>query len=80
MRIHRIIKFIKDYMMTCNVGTGDRIFRFTLAGVVFALGIYFKSWWGLFGFQPLLTATFKWCPVYLPFKYSSVKKQPTPSE
>ena len=37
-------------------------------------GYYFKSWWGLIGIVPLLTATFRFCPAYLPFGLSTCAK------
>jgi hypothetical protein len=61
--------------MKQNVGTIDKIVRIILAIVVFALGIVFKSWWGLLGFIPLLTAVIGWCPLYSPFRISTLKKK-----
>ena len=34
---------------------------------ILGAGLYFKSWWGLIGLGPILTATFRFCPAYLPF-------------
>ena len=50
--------------MKTNVGTIDRTIRIIagLAGI--AVGLYFKSWWGVIGFIPLLTAVIGWCPAY----------------
>jgi hypothetical protein len=62
-------------MMTQNVGKTDMIVRIILALAIFALGFYYKSWWGLAGFVPLLTALLRFCPAYLPFGISSAKKQ-----
>jgi hypothetical protein len=57
--------------MKCNVGTIDRIIRI-LAGLIFiALGIYLNSWWGAIGIIPLFTAAIGWCPLYIPFGFSS---------
>ena len=61
--------------MKSNVGKTDMILRIILAAVIFGLGFYFNSWWGLVGFVPLLTAIFRFCPVYFPFGISSAKKQ-----
>jgi hypothetical protein len=61
--------------MKTNVGKTDMIIRIVLALVIFALGYYFRSWWGLAGFVPLLTAIFRFCPAYWPLKISSAKKE-----
>jgi hypothetical protein len=48
-----------------------------VAGVaILATGWYYKSWWGLLGLVPLLTALIRWCPVYLPFGLSTGKGRP----
>ncbi len=60
--------------MKKNVGTVDRIIRIVLAVVIAALGIYFKSWWGLLAVVPLATALIGWCPLYVPFGISTCKK------
>lgn len=61
--------------MKCNVGKTDRILRFIAGLIIIGLGVYFKSWWGAVGIIPLATATFRWCPAYLPFGISTVKKE-----
>ena len=50
--------------MKINVGTTDKIIRLVLGVVIGVLGIYFKSWWGLIGIIPFLTALINWCPLY----------------
>jgi hypothetical protein len=50
--------------MKCNVGKTDKVVRMVLALVIGALGIYFKSWWGLLGLLPLFTGLVSFCPVY----------------
>lgn len=64
--------------MTANVGTVDRILRFSLGLTLLAVGYYYKSWWGLVGLLPVLTATVRFCPAYVPFGLSTcaVKKSP----
>jgi hypothetical protein len=53
--------------MKPNVGSLDRTLR-TIAGLaLLGAGLYLKSWWGLVGLVPLLTAAFRVCPAYLPF-------------
>lgn len=53
--------------MKANVGSIDRILRFIAGLAILGAGYYFKSWWGLVGIVPLFTATFRFCPAYLPF-------------
>lgn len=57
--------------MKCNVGKTDRLIRVLLGLVLIGLGLYFNSWWGAIGVIPLVTATIGWCPLYLPFGWSS---------
>ena len=53
--------------MKMNIGITDRWIRVVAGLAVIAAGIYFKSWWGLLGLLPLLTAAIRSCPLYLPF-------------
>lgn len=62
--------------MTRNVGGGDRVFRIVLGVVVIAVGVYYRSWWGVLGALPLLTGLFSFCPVYLPFGTSTCETRP----
>lgn len=57
--------------MVCNVGNGDRIFRFIVGLVIVGIGAYFQSWWGLIGLIPIGTAAFRFCPLYMPFRIST---------
>ena len=50
--------------MKQNVGKNDAAIRFLLAVIIALAGIYYKSWWGLIAFGPLLTAYFNFCPLY----------------
>lgn len=50
--------------MKANVGGIDRILRIVLGLAIIGAGIYFKSYWGLIGLVPLLTATLRFCPLY----------------
>jgi len=50
--------------MKANMGMADRMIRIVIAAVIFALGAAFKSWWGLLGLIPLLTAVFGYCGLY----------------
>lgn len=57
--------------MKPNVGSLDRIARYIIGLALLGAGYYFKSWWGLVGLVPILTATFRFCPAYLPFGLNS---------
>lgn len=61
--------------MIKNVGLHDRNFRFIVGGIVIILGIVFQSWWGLVGLIPLATGFMRSCPIYMPFKLSTDKKE-----
>lgn len=61
--------------MTCNIGKTDKIVRIVAGIVIAAAGISFKAWWGLIAVIPLGTALAGWCPLYVPFKFSTAKKQ-----
>ena len=56
-----------------NVGAIDRTLRVIAGLAIGAAGIHFKSWWGLAGIVPLLTATLGMCPAYLPFGISTCR-------
>ncbi len=63
-------------MFTLNVGGYDRVFRIVAGLVLIALGFFVLSGtWGtiigIVGFIPLLTGLVGWCPLYLPFKFST---------
>jgi hypothetical protein len=57
--------------MKTNMGSADRIIRGILGIGILAAGYYFKSWFGLIGLVPLVTAFLGWCPAYLPFGLST---------
>ena len=50
--------------MKTNVGKTDKIIRIILGVAIAALGIYFKSWWGLLAILPLGTALAGVCGIY----------------
>jgi cadmium resistance protein CadD (predicted permease) len=50
--------------MDMNVGRTDQVLRLIGAAVIFALGCYFLSWWGLLGLIPLATGLSRRCPPY----------------
>ncbi len=61
--------------MKKNVGKIDMIIRIALGLIIGAVGFYFKSWWGLAGIIPFLTAFAGFCPAYLPFGINTLKKE-----
>ena len=61
--------------MTTNIGTVDRVVRVVVGLVIIGVGICFRSWWGLIGLLPLLTAVVRFCPVYVPFGISTCKTE-----
>jgi hypothetical protein len=66
--------------MKANIGTVDRVVRVVVGVVIVGAGIYFRNWWGLIGLAPLLTATVRYCPAYVPFGITTCKaamSQPT---
>jgi len=66
--------------MKCNVGGVDRAARLVAGIVILSIGQYTDSWWGLVGVIPVLTALFRFCPVYVPFGFSTCKPQEGPRE
>ena len=62
--------------MKPNVGNIDRIIRYVIGLALLGAGLYFKSWWGLVGLGPILTATIRFCPAYLPFGLSTCAVKP----
>lgn len=61
--------------MTKNVGLGDRRIRIVLGLIILVLGVLLQSWWGLIGLIPLATGFVRWCPLYAPFKISTMKRE-----
>ena len=59
--------------MKLNVGIIDRWVRVVLGLAIAAAGLYFKSWFGLIGLIPLVTAAVGWCPLYAPFGISTCR-------
>ena len=57
--------------MKTNIGKIDRVIRLVAGLVILGAGFYFKSWWGLIGLGPLLTAWIRYCPAYQPFGIST---------
>ncbi len=65
--------------MTCNMGTADRILRGIVGLTIIGLGFMYDSLWGFLGLVPLFTSLVGWCPAYIPFGISTMKKCEMPS-
>jgi len=61
--------------MKANIGTADRAIRVVVGLVILALGIIYRSWWGLIGLLPLLTASIRFCPPYALFGISTCRPE-----
>lgn len=61
--------------MKKNVGTTDKIIRVVIGIAIIIVGVYFKSWWGVIGVIPLISAALGWCPLYIPLKISTIKEE-----
>ena len=59
--------------MKANVGKTDKIIRLIIGVIILILGLVFKSWWGLLGLIPLLTAAMGSCGLYIPFGINTNK-------
>jgi len=57
--------------MNSNIGSVDRTLRLTAGLALLGVGYYLKSWWGLVGLIPILTAVFRFCPAYVPLGLST---------
>ena len=62
--------------MKANVGSIDRLLRIIAGFAILGAGYYFKSWWGLVGLGPILTAVVRFCPAYPLFGLSTCARQP----
>ena len=59
--------------MKRNVGTIDKVLRVIVGIVIIAVGLYFKSWWGLIGLLPIATGLAGYCMLYSIFGISTCK-------
>jgi hypothetical protein len=66
--------------MTCNVGETDKIIRWAIGVVIIIVGALFRSWWGLLGIIPILTAIFSFCGLYTILGISTCKDHPAPKK
>ncbi|MDT3695189.1 MAG: DUF2892 domain-containing protein [Ignavibacterium sp.] len=63
--------------MKTNIGRSDKVIRLVLGVVIILLGIYLKSWWGILGIVPIVTALLNFCPVWSLLGLSTRKKVET---
>ena len=59
--------------MKRNIGTSDRIFRIAAGLAIIIIGLVAKSWWGIIGIVPIITASVGHCPAYLPLGINTCK-------
>lgn len=59
--------------MKFNVGGWDRFLRIVLGIVILALGYAYDTYWGLLGLVLVITGLLRFCPIYIPFKFSTHK-------
>lgn len=57
--------------MQTNIGSGDKAVRVVVGLIIIGLGAYYRSWWGVIGLVPLITAALGWCPAYASFGMST---------
>lgn len=60
--------------MRKNIGPVDRNVRIVIGLGILLVGLLAGSWWGLIGLIPLVTGLVRWCPIYVPFNISTLKK------
>ena len=61
--------------MKANIGPADRVIRVIAGLVILALGMIYRSWWGLIGLLPIVTASIRFCPPYALFGISTCKPE-----
>jgi hypothetical protein len=61
--------------MRRNIGTADKIVRVLIGLALLVLGIALKSWWGVIGVVPVLTAFVGICPAYIPFGITTCRSR-----
>jgi hypothetical protein len=58
--------------MEINVGSADRVIRIVAGACLIGATLAgFIGVWGWIGIVPILTGTFRFCPAYLPFGFST---------
>ncbi len=60
--------------MKKNMGSLDKNLRLVVGIIILLVGYLYSSWWGLVGLVPIITSLVSFCPAYLPFNMSTLKK------
>lgn len=60
--------------MYLNVGKTDKLIRIFIGVAIIAVGLYFRSWFGLIGIIPIATALLGRCLLYYPFGITTFKR------
>jgi hypothetical protein len=63
--------------MKKNVGKADKTIRIIGGIIIILIGLYFKTWWGILGILPIITAAIGWCPAYILLKKNTCKTEET---
>ncbi len=63
--------------MKCNVGGFDLAARAVLGSLLIAYAFFNDQMWAYLGIIPLLTAIFRFCPLYTFFNFSTKCKKNT---
>lgn len=61
--------------MQKNVGQTDKTIRLILGIIIAAVGLFFKSWWGLLGLVLIGTGITEFCGLYVPFGISTCSQE-----
>lgn len=48
--------------MKCNVGRTEQKIRIGIGVIILAIGLLYRSWWGLIGLLPIITGAIRYCP------------------
>ena len=59
--------------MKANMGPKDRTVRVLMGLLIGTTGLIMRQWLGLIALIPLGTAAMSFCPLYLPFGFSTKK-------
>ncbi|MCK9257585.1 MAG: DUF2892 domain-containing protein [Sulfurospirillaceae bacterium] len=54
--------------MRQNIGEMDRKVRLIIGVLLLVWGLISQNWFGLIGIVPIVTAVFRYCPLYSLFK------------
>ncbi|HEY9167749.1 MAG TPA: DUF2892 domain-containing protein [Candidatus Kryptonia bacterium] len=66
--------------MKRNIGKVDRWIRIVVGFIVVSLVFWGPATaWGWLGLIPLVTGVLGFCPLYVPFKFSTYKEQQKPA-